>query len=142
MNNVLLIFVVWAEVTSASTVYRYKDVISQTGKPAFIVYNFGYLFGQLIGIVVAHVTYEPGYGAAAGIGLYLVCTIIAIVLAKDAEPLDMRLDKSQSWGANLVKRFWNPDSKFGQSFRTVWSRFFYLAFYSVCHNPLLYSPPR
>jgi solute carrier family 6 GABA transporter-like protein 1 len=140
MNNVLLIFVVWAEVTSCSTVYRYKDVISQTGKPAFIVYNFGYLFGQFIGIVVAHVTYEPGYGAAAGIGLYIVCSIISIVLAKGAEPLEMRLDKSNGWGARIMKKYWNPDSKFGQAFRTVWSRFFYLAFYSVRLSSLFHGP--
>jgi solute carrier family 6 GABA transporter-like protein 1 len=97
-----------------------------------VVYNFGYLFGQLIGIVVAHVTGEPGFGAAAGIGLYLVCTIVSVILAKGAEPLEMRLDKSGGWGAKVMKKYWNPDSKFGQAFRTIWSRFFYLAFYSVC----------
>jgi hypothetical protein len=43
----------------------------------------------------------------------------------------MRLDKSNSWGARIMKKHWNPDSKFGQGFRTIWSRFFYLAFYSV-----------
>jgi solute carrier family 6 GABA transporter-like protein 1 len=138
MNNVLLIFVVWAEVTSASTVYRYKDVISETGKPAFVVYNFGYLFGQLLGIIVAHVTGEPGFGAAAGCGLYVVCAIISIVLAKGAEPLEMRLDKHNGWIVRLLKRYWNPDSKFGQGVRTVFSRFYYLAFYSVSSSSILH----
>lgn len=117
MNNILLIAVVWAEVTSCSTVYRYKDVVSQTGTLSFGIYNFGLLFGQLLGVIVAHVTHEPGFGAAAGVGLYVVCTIASTLLATDAEPLDTRFSK-------------------GGLLNQLMSRLYYNAFYSVGH-PLL-----
>ena len=117
MNNVLLIAVVWAEVTSSSTIYRYKDVISQTGVWSYSIYNFGMMCGQLLGVIVAHVTGEPGFGAAAGVGLYVVCAIIATAMATTAEPVEMR--------------FWKSETKFGQTIKLFASRFYYLAFYSL-----------
>lgn len=123
MNNVLLISVVWAEVTSASTVYRYKDVVSQTGKVPFAIYNFGMLFGQFIGVVVAHVTGEPGFGAAAGAGLFAVCAIIATTMATTVEPVEMR--------------FWKSETKVGNMLQIFFSRIYYLGFYSVSHSSSL-----
>jgi solute carrier family 6 (neurotransmitter transporter, GABA) member 1 len=68
INNVALIFVVWAEVVSATTVYRWKDVKSQTGLNSFIIYQLGFFGGQFIGVAVAHGLEDPGPGAGAGIG--------------------------------------------------------------------------
>ncbi|KAL4802493.1 hypothetical protein BDV18DRAFT_62165 [Aspergillus unguis] len=82
VNNVCLIFVVWSEVVSASTVYRWKDVVEQTGLPGFILYNFAYFGGQIIGITVAHGLEDPGIGAGAGFGTFVVFAVLAAYLAK------------------------------------------------------------
>ncbi|KAK8111721.1 SNF-domain-containing protein [Apiospora kogelbergensis] len=66
INNVALIFVVWSEVVSATTVYRWEDVVAQTGLPAFLVYNFGYIGGQIVGVSVAHGTGHPNSAPRRG----------------------------------------------------------------------------
>lgn len=80
INNVALIFVVWSEVVSATTVYRWRDVVSQTGMPAFAIFNFGYFFGQFLGVIIAH-TVNPWAGAVTGIGLAVICAIIATCIS-------------------------------------------------------------
>jgi solute carrier family 6 GABA transporter-like protein 1 len=109
VNNVALIFVVWSEVSSATTVYRWRDIVDQTGLPAFIVYNVGFFGGQVFGISLAHGISRPGAGAGAGIGFYFLMAIIAVVLARTP---DARAPSF--WNSNaFIKRFW------------------FLAFYSV-----------
>ncbi|KAF2731643.1 SNF-domain-containing protein [Polyplosphaeria fusca] len=108
INNIALIFVVWSEVVGATTLYRWTDVVSQTGNIAFIIYNLGYFGGQLIGITIAHGIGNPGAGAGAGIGFYVVCAIASSAIAKSPD------SKAPSfWGWNIFA-----------------SRFWYLAFYS------------
>lgn len=109
VNNVALIFVVWSEVVSSTTVYRWQDVVSQTGLPAFIVYNTGYMGGQVIGVSVAHGTGIPAAGAGAGFGFYFVCCLAAVLIAKTPDSAAARFWKANAWT----------------------SRFWYLAFYSV-----------
>ena len=106
VNNIALIFIVWSEVVSATTVYRWTDVVSQTGLPAFIVYNFGYLAGQVVGIAVAHGVGQAGPGAIAGFCLYIVSSVIAVLISKTP---------------------YSPSRKGNE----ILSRFWYLAFYSV-----------
>ncbi|KAI1337217.1 SNF-domain-containing protein [Xylariaceae sp. FL0016] len=108
VNNIALIFVVWSEVVSATTVYRWTDVVSQTGLPAFAVYNVGYLGPQIVGVSVAHGVGNAGAGAGAGFGLYIVCSIASVFVAKT--PLAM------------APSFWGKNGFI--------SRFYYLAFYS------------
>jgi solute carrier family 6 (neurotransmitter transporter, GABA) member 1 len=109
INNVALIFVVWTEVVSATTVYRWSDVVEQIGLPAFCVYQFGYFAAQVFGICLAHGLGNPGAGAGAGIGFYVVVTIIATVMAKTPT-----VRAAKFWSANaFLARFW------------------FLAFYSV-----------
>ncbi|KAK2609738.1 hypothetical protein N8I77_003225 [Diaporthe amygdali] len=108
VNNVALIFVVWSEVVSSTTVYRWQDVVSQTGLPAFIVYNTGYMGGQVIGVSVAHGTGIPAAGAGAGFGFYFVCCLAAVLIAKTPDSAAARFWKANAWT----------------------SRFWYLAFYS------------
>lgn len=114
INNVALIFVVWSELVSATVVYRWTDVQSQTGFPAFVIYNFGYFGGQIVGVSVAHGLELPAAGAGAGFGLFIVCAITATLLANnpDSKPPSF-------WSKNIFL-----------------SRFWYLAFYSVRHPPL------
>ncbi|KAJ3557211.1 hypothetical protein NPX13_g9974 [Xylaria arbuscula] len=108
VNNILLIFVVWAEVVSATSVYRYLDVVDQTGVLAFATYNVGYLGAQVIGVSVAHGLNNPGAGAGAGFGFYIVISLLATFLSKAPDV------KAPS--------FWHKNSYL--------ARFWYLAFYS------------
>ncbi|OJD38126.1 sodium:neurotransmitter symporter family protein [Diplodia corticola] len=108
INNVALIFVVWSEVVSATTVYRWEDVVSQTGLPAFTAYNLGYFGGQVVGISVAHGTANPGAGAGAGFGFYVLCTLTSVLIAKTPD--------------SDAPSFWNSNVFLG--------RLWYLAFYS------------
>ncbi|KAI5198111.1 hypothetical protein AUEXF2481DRAFT_70806 [Aureobasidium subglaciale EXF-2481] len=81
VNNVALIFVVFSEVVSATTVYRWSDVVGQVGMPAFIIYNLGYFGGLLTGIAVAHALESAGPGAGAGFGLFILCTLVSTYIA-------------------------------------------------------------
>ncbi|KAL2847746.1 hypothetical protein BJY01DRAFT_164243 [Aspergillus pseudoustus] len=102
INNICLIFVVWSEVVSASTVYRWRDVVEQTGLPAFVVYNFAYFGGQLIGVTVAHGREDPGIGAGAGFGVFVVFSIVAALIAQ--QPL---IPAPSFWGRNaFLSKFW------------------------------------
>ena len=104
-----LIFVVWSEVSSATTVYRWRDVVDQTGLPAFVVYNVGFFGGQVFGISLAHGIGSPGAGAGAGIGFYFLMAIVAVVLARTPD--------------TRAPSFWHPN--------VFIRRFWFLAFYSV-----------
>ncbi|EDU50765.1 sodium-dependent noradrenaline transporter [Pyrenophora tritici-repentis Pt-1C-BFP] len=102
VNNVALIFVVWSEVSSATTVYRWRDIVDQTGLPAFIVYNIGFFGGQVFGISLAHGIGRPGAGAGAGIGFYALFAIIAVLLARTP---DARAPSF--WNCNaFIRRLW------------------------------------
>lgn len=112
INNVMLIFVVWAECVSSTSVYRYTDIVKETGMPAFAVYNSGYLGGQLVGIVVAHVTDSPGIGAGVGIGIYVLGAVVSVLIAKTTMA-------AQAGARGIFRK------------NSYLSRFYYLAFYSV-----------
>ncbi|KAI5236653.1 SNF-domain-containing protein [Aureobasidium subglaciale] len=86
INNVALIFVVFSEVVSATTVYRWSDVVGQVGMPALIIYNLGYFGGLLVGITVAHGLESAGPGAGAGFGFFIICTFTSAFVAHDPEP--------------------------------------------------------
>lgn len=109
VNNVALIFVVWSEVTSATTVYRWTDVVDQTGLPAFVTYNVGYFGGQVLGISLAHGIGNPGAGVGAGLGFFAAVTIVSVLVSK--------VPVTKAAG------FWKRNSYL--------SRFWFLAFYSV-----------
>lgn len=105
LNNVVLIFVVWSESVSSTSIYRYKDVIAETGVPAFALYNFGYFGAQVFGIALAHGTGNPGAGAGAGIGFFIVVAVISTFIAKTSE--EARLSAPSFWSKHsLLSRFW------------------------------------
>ncbi|RJE22810.1 transporter [Aspergillus sclerotialis] len=102
MNDIALIFVVWSEIIGATTVYRWNDVVSQTGMPAFLLYNAGYFGGQIVGVSVAHGLEFPPAGAGAGFGVYILCTVIAIFISSTPEVKAPNL-----WGSHpFLNRFW------------------------------------
>lgn len=121
INNIALIFVVFCEVVSATTVYRWTDVTGQVGLPAFVVYNIGYFGGLLIGVTVAHGVESAGPGAGAGFGFFVVCTVISGVIAKSPQ-------------AHNIGIMSEIRGRLGQ----LW----YLAFYSVsCPSHHSFKPP-
>ncbi|KAF2030005.1 SNF-domain-containing protein [Setomelanomma holmii] len=108
VNNVALIFVAWSEVSSATTVYRWRDIVEQTGLPSFIVYNIRFFGGQIFGTALAHGISNPGAGAGAGIGFWAIMSVVAVLMARS---LDAK-----------APRFWNRN--------TFICKFWFLAFYS------------
>ncbi|KAI5366563.1 putative sodium:neurotransmitter symporter [Septoria linicola] len=108
VNNVALIFVVFGEVVGSTTIYRWTDVVAQTGLPAFITYNLAYFGGLLIGISVAHGTGSPPIGVGAGFGFFFIVAAVAVVIAKTPT-----IRAASFWGNNVFA-----------------SKLWYLAFYS------------
>lgn len=101
INNLALVFVVWSELALSTTVYRWKDVFTQTGKPAFAIYNGGYFLGQILGVAVGHAV-SGGAGAGLGFGIFAVGAGIAVFLSKTPTASAPRF-----WNKNaFLKRFW------------------------------------
>lgn len=112
-NDVALVFVVWAECVTSTTVYRWKDVVGQVGLPAFITYNSGFFGGMILGVAIAQAV-SPAAGAGVGFGLFTVCTIASVVVST------------------------NPDSPAPKWWRKniFTSKLWYLALYSVNHESI------
>lgn len=87
-NDVALVFVVFAECVTSTSVYRCKDVIGQVGKVPFIIYNTGYILGMVLGVALAHAV-SPGAGAGVGFGLFFAGCIASVLMSKtpDSTPL-------------------------------------------------------
>ena len=118
-NDVALVFVVWSECAISSTVYRWRDVVGQVGMKSYILYNGGYFSGMVFGNVLAHAV-SPGAGAGMGFGLYIAGVIAALVLAKTpSTPARVFMSKNK-WA----------------------SKFWFLAFYSVCFPPIAHPLQR
>ena len=112
LNSVVLIFVVWAESVTSTSIYRYQDVLAVSGNVSFWIYQLGYFGGQVFGIALGHGIGNPGAGAGAGIGFWAVCSVIASVLSRADEQAVMS-----------APRFWHKNK--------FLAKFWYLAFYSV-----------
>ncbi|OAL01541.1 SNF-domain-containing protein [Phaeosphaeriaceae sp. SRC1lsM3a] len=108
INNVGLVFVVWAECVSATTIYRFEDVVDQVGMVSFAIYNAGFFGAQLLALIVGHaVSVEAGAGV--GFGIFIVATLVSIFVAKTPTTRAM----ARIFGRN-----------------TYLSKLYYLAFYS------------
>jgi solute carrier family 6 GABA transporter-like protein 1 len=96
-------------VSSATTVYRWRDIVDQTGMPALVVYNVGFFGGQLFGIFLAYGVNSPGTGVDVGIGFWAIMSVVAPFIARSPDA--------------PAPSFWNKT--------TFVRKFWYLAFYSV-----------
>ncbi|KAK1998234.1 Sodium:neurotransmitter symporter family protein [Colletotrichum falcatum] len=101
VNDVALVFVVFAECVTSTSVYRCKDVIGQVGKPAFAIYNTCYILAMVLGVAVAHAV-RAGAGAGIGFGLFFAGCVVSVLVAKTPDAVPPRF-----WGRNaFVSRFW------------------------------------
>lgn len=107
-NDVALVFVVWSECVTSTTMYRWRDVAGQVGMPAFISYNAGFFGAMVFGVSLAHAV-SPPVGAGVGFGLFIAGIVAALFLSKTPD--------------SAAPKFWNKN--------VMLSRFWYLAFYSV-----------
>lgn len=108
VNNLALFFVTFMECASATTVYRYKDVMGQCGKIPYFLFNAGYFLALILGVGIGHAVH-PGAGAGVGFGIFIITTVTAVLLSKRPDALPPRF-----WGNNAML-----------------SKLWYLAFYSV-----------
>lgn len=106
-NDVALVFVVWAECVTSTTVYRWHDVAGQVGLIPFILYQIAYFGGQVLGVAVAQAV-SAWAGAVTGFGIYIVFSVAAVVMAKTPDV------RPHYWGS-----------------RAVTAKIWYLGFYSV-----------
>jgi len=124
VNNVLLIAVVWGEVVTSTTIYRYTDVVSQVGWPAFITYNVGFIGAQVFGIALGHGIGNPGAGAGAGIGFYVAVSLLSVFLAHTPTS-----PAPSFWGKPTALANMPLINKFAGQ-KHFLARYWYLAFYS------------
>lgn len=107
-NNVALVFVVWTECVTSTTVYRWRDVEGQVGKVSFILYQIAFFAGQILGCAIGQGV-SAWAGAVTGFAIFFVFTALALALAKTPD----------------IRAPW----KFGSN--VFLSKVFYLVFYSV-----------
>jgi solute carrier family 6 GABA transporter-like protein 1 len=81
INNVGLVFVVWAECVGATTIYRFEDVIDQVGMVAFATYNISFFGAQLLSLIIGH-TVGIEAGAGVGFGIFFIGSIVSVLIAK------------------------------------------------------------
>ncbi|KAM0335144.1 hypothetical protein ACHAQA_000185 [Verticillium albo-atrum] len=101
VNNVALFFVVWCEAFAATTLYRYRDPISQVGWLGFLVFNVGFVTSQALGIGLAYAT-SPEAGAGIGFGIFIISVLASAFLSKTP-----RVPAPGFWGGNkFLNRIW------------------------------------
>lgn len=81
INNTTLVFAAWAEFSFSTSVYRYHDLFSEVGKPAYFVYNAGYFGGMILGVAVGQAV-SPAAGAGVGFGVFIGGSILSVILAR------------------------------------------------------------
>jgi solute carrier family 6 GABA transporter-like protein 1 len=115
-NDIALVFVVWAECVTSTTVYRWKDVAGQVGLPGFVTYNTGFLGGMIFGVALAQAT-SPAVGAGVGFGLFIVCTGVSLMISQSPD--------------SPAPKWWRKN--------VLTSRLWYLALYSVRTSLLCFA---
>lgn len=100
-NDVALVFVVWAECVTSTTVYRWRDVVGQVGMRAFVIYNAGFFGGMVFGAAVAHAV-SPAAGAGVGFGLFIGGTMVSVLISKTPDA-----DAPRLWNKSVhAARLW------------------------------------
>ena len=100
-NNLSLIFVVWCEGVSITTIYRHKEVYRQVGVASFSLYVATYILSQVLGVAVAQAVGAEA-GAGVGFGIFIVGNIVSVLVAKTPDSIPPSF-----WGKNnFLSKFW------------------------------------
>lgn len=102
INNMSLVFVVFAECIASTSIYRYKDIVGLVGWPAYLLFNSSYIGAMIFGIAAGHAA-SPAIGAAVGFGLFVIGTSVSLVIAKSPESQPPSFWKKNLW---LEKTFY------------------------------------
>lgn len=97
VTGIALILSVWLECAGSTTLYRYEDVLSQTGKPAFFIAQGSYFGSMIIALILAHTVKPNGPWAALGfwISTLIAGTVCAAFVSKNPVV-------TGPWGSNKI----------------------------------------
>ena len=93
----------------STTFYRWRDVAAEVGKPALLIFNFGFIGGMVFGVTLAQAV-SPVAGVGVGFGLFFASLAVALFIAKAPDA--------------KAPKLWNKSS--------CTAKAWHLAFYSVC----------
>lgn len=99
ITGITLMFGSWLQCSVITSVYRYKDVLSQTGMPAFAIAQGAYFASMILGVILWQ-TVGPAAGGGMFVSLLVVGTVIATLMSKKPEV-------AGAWGSNkFANSFW------------------------------------
>jgi solute carrier family 6 GABA transporter-like protein 1 len=81
VNDVALFYTVWFEMACATTLYRWRDPVDQIGLVSYSIFNGGWVFAQLAGLLVGQ-TVSAGAGAGVGFGIFAIAVIATAFVGK------------------------------------------------------------
>ncbi|KAI8289359.1 Sodium- and chloride-dependent GABA transporter 2 [Colletotrichum sp. SAR11_57] len=131
-NDVALVFVVFAECVTSTSVYRCKDVIGQVGKVPFIIYNTGYILASVLMSKTPDSTPPRFWGKNAFVSrLWYLAFYSGNQLRRD---LNVIIGSGKNWN---IPTFWPVLLRYvsGPILAIVYG-FSYPAFYKLRYDPL------
>ncbi|KAH6680071.1 creatine transporter [Plectosphaerella plurivora] len=101
VNDLALFFTVWCECFFATTLYRWRDPVDQTGLISYCTYNAGYVLAHFVGLLVGHLVSAEA-GAGAGFGIFIIGIVASTLIGKTPT-----VPAPGFWGGNaFLSRFW------------------------------------
>lgn len=93
VTGITLIFLAFLQCVAVTSLYRFKDVIEQTGYVAVIVAQISYISSMLLGLLVAHFTFV-GWGILSFV-IALLGGVIAALLLSDIPSIQGRFGNNR-----------------------------------------------
>lgn len=101
VNDLALFFTVWCECFFATTLYRWRDPVDQTGLISYATYNGGYVLAHFVGLLVGHLVSAEA-GAGVGFGIFIIGIVASTLIGKTPT-----VPAPSFWGGNaFLSRFW------------------------------------
>lgn len=84
VTGIALMLSTWMECVGATSLYRYRDVVAQTGVIAFFIANLAYVSSMVVGVVLGNVI-GSGTGLLAFLCILFGGTFVAVLFSKRPE---------------------------------------------------------